>query len=124
MSSSRETVTRRTQDIHRNILKPDTIQQVKNALYWSIIVDESTDSATKEQMGMYVRFVSVERQMIVEDFLEMKQILEHPTSDTIFSAMMDVFQPEDDALKLPLGRLASMTSDGAPVMISQKNGVA
>ena len=124
MSSSRETVTRRTQDIHCNILKPDTIQQVKNALYWSIIVDESTDSATKEQMGMYVRFVSVKRQMIVEDFLEMKLILGHPTSDTIFSAMMDEFQPEDDALKLPLGRLASMTSDGAPVMISQKNGVA
>ena len=38
--------------------------------------------------------------------------------------MMKVFDSEDDDCKLPLDRLVSMTSDGAPVMISQKNGVA
>jgi hypothetical protein len=124
MPSSRETVTRRTQDLHRSILKPDSIEQVKNALYWSIIVDESTDSATQEQMGIYIRYVDVGKHVIVEDFLEMKQILGHPTSATIYSAMMEVLDPEDDDYKLPLNHLVSMTSDGAPVMISQKNGVA
>lgn len=80
----------------------------------------STDSATK---GMYVRFVNVEKDMIVEDFLQIKEVVGHPTADAILSAMMEVFEPEDDDCKLPLGRLASTTSDGAPVMISQKNGV-
>ena len=48
MPSSRETVTRRTRDIHQKVLKPDLINQLKNACFWSIIVDESTDTATKE----------------------------------------------------------------------------
>ena len=84
MPSSRDTVTRRTQDIYHDVLKPDVIQQVNNALYWSIIVDESTDSATMEQMGVYVRFVNTTKCTIQEEFLEMKQVLGHPTADTIF----------------------------------------
>ena len=124
MPSSRETVTRRTQDIHQRVLRPDLIGQLKNAIFWSVIVDESTDTATKEQMCMYVRFVDVDKYTVVEEFLEMKQILGHPTATTIFDAMMEVFNPDDTDRKLPLNRLASMTCDGAPVMISQKNGVA
>ena len=124
MPSSRETVTRRTQDIHQRVLRPDLIGQLKNAIFWSVIVDESTDTATKEQMYMYVGFVDVDKYTVVEEFLEMKQILGHPTATTIFDAMMEVFNPDDSNRKLPLNRLASMTCDGAPVMISQKNGVA
>ena len=52
MPSSRETVTRRTRDIHQNVLQPDLIEELKQALYWGLIIDESTDSATKEQMGL------------------------------------------------------------------------
>ena len=63
MPSSRETVTRRTRDIHQKVLKPDLINQLKNACFWSIIVDESTDTATKEQMCIYVRFVNVEKRI-------------------------------------------------------------
>ena len=37
--------------------------------------------------------------------------------------MMEMLHPEGDDYKLPLNYLVSMTSDGAPVMISQKNGV-
>ena len=124
MPSSRETVIRRTRDIHRKVLRPDLINQLKNAIFWSIFVDETTDTATKEQMCMYVRFVNVEKQAVVEYFLEMKQVLGHPTATAIFEAMMQVLDPEDQNWKLPLNRLVSMTCDGAPVMISPKNGVA
>ena len=88
--SSRETVTRRTRDIHQKVLRPDLIDQLKNAIFWSIIVDDSTDTATKEQMHMYVRFVNVEKQAVVEYFLEMKQVLGHPTATAIFEAMMSI----------------------------------
>ena len=81
-------------------------------------------TATKEQMCIYVRFVNVEKQAVVEDFLEMKQILGHPTATAIFGSMMQVLDPEDPNSKLPLDRLASITCDGAPVMLSLKNGVA
>ena len=124
MPSSRETATRCTRDIHQKVLMPDLINQLKNAIFWNIIVDESTDTATKEQMCMYVRFVNVEKQAVGEYFLEMKQVLGHPTATAIFEAMMHVLDPEDQNCKLPVDRLISMTCDGAPVMISPKNGVA
>ena len=123
MPSRRETVTRHMQDIHMKILQPDLIHELNNAMFWSVIVDESTDTATKKQMSVYICFVHVEKCIVVEDFLKMKQIHGHPTATTLFEAMMDVFNP-GDGVSLPLNRLVSMTSDGAPVMISSKNGVA
>ena len=48
----------------------------------------------------------------------MKQIVGHPT------AVMHVLTPEDTNLRLPTDRLTSLTCDYAPVVLSQKNGVA
>ena len=121
---SRETVTRCTRDIHQKIIRPDLIDQLKRAIFWSIIVYASTNTATKEQKCMYVRFADIIKKAVVEDFLEVKQILGHPTATTVFEAMMQMFDPEDSDQKLPLNRLASMSCDGAPVIISPKNGVA
>ena len=84
MPSSRETVTRHTRDIHQKVLRPDLINQLKNIIFWSIIVDESSDTATKERMCMYVHFVNVEKQAVVEYFFEMKQVLGHPTATANF----------------------------------------
>ena len=60
----------------------------------------------------------------MEEFLEMKEILGHPTAVTLFDAVMNVLTPEDVHRRLPTDRLASLTCDGAPVVLSQKNGVA
>ena len=122
MPLSRETVTRRTWDIHQKIIRPDLIDQLKSVNFWSINVDESIDTATNEQMCMYVHLVDIIKQAVVEDFLEVKQILGHPTATTLFEAMMQVFDPEDSDQKLPLNRLASMTCDGAPVILTQEWG--
>ena len=75
-------------------------------------------------MGLYVRYVSLEQRCILESFLEMKQISGHPTAAVLFDAVMNVMTPEDQSLALPTERLASLTCDGAPVVLSQKNGVA
>ena len=52
MPSSRDTITRRTQDIHSNVLRPNLLKEVSNAPYWGLILDDGTDNATKEQMGV------------------------------------------------------------------------
>ena len=54
MPSSRETVTRCTRDIHQKVLRPDLINQLKNAIFRSIIVDESTDTAPKESEATHL----------------------------------------------------------------------
>ena len=87
------------------------------------MADESTDSATMEQLGVYVRYVDVDKGKLCEDFLEMKRIDGHPTAQNIFDSLMEVLNPENPDLRLPLNRLAGLKSDGASVMISPKNGV-
>ena len=61
-SSSKDTVTRRTKDINSKVLHPDAIKSVNSALYWGIVTDESTDSATQEQLALYIRFVNLQKQ--------------------------------------------------------------
>ena len=46
MPCSRDTITKRTQDIHKKVLKPSLIQSVKDAPFWALVADESTDTAT------------------------------------------------------------------------------
>ena len=117
MAGSRDTVTRRTQEIHSVVLRPMLVKALSNSPFWSIIVDESTDSATMEQLGVYVRFVDLENAKISEDFLEMKRIVGHPNASNIFSSLMAVLSD------MPVHKLAGFTSDGASVMISDKQGV-
>ena len=80
MVGSRDTVTKRSQEIHQSLLKPRLVQAVHNSPFWSLLADESTDSATMEQLGVYVRYLDIERGKLYEDFLEMKQIQRHPTA--------------------------------------------
>ena len=123
MAGSRDTVTKRSQEIHQSLLKPRLVQAVHNSPFWSLLADESTDSATMEQLGVYVRYLDIETGKLCEDFLEMKQIQGHPTAQNIFKCLMQVLDPENPNLKMPLDKLAGFTSDGASVMISPKNGV-
>ena len=86
------------------------------------MADESTDSTTMEQLGVYVRYIDVEKSNLCEEFLEMKQV-GHPPAQNIFGSLMEVLHPENPDLRLPSNKLVGFTSDGASVMISPKNGV-
>ena len=89
MAGSRDTVTRRSQEIHQKVLRPNVIKGVKNSPFWSIMADESTDSATKEQLGVYVRYIDLEDCKISENFLEMKRVTGHPDAKNIFNSLME-----------------------------------
>ena len=104
------------------VVKPLVVQNVNNSPYWSLIADESCDSATQEQLGLYVRYISLEKQKI-EEFFEMKIIIGHPNADNIFTATMEAIDNEDMALKLSLDKLVAVTTDGASVMLSERGGL-
>lgn len=123
MACSRGTITKRTQEIHKVILKPLVVQNVNNSPYWSLICDESCDGATQEQLGLYVRYINLEKQKIEEEFFEMKRITGHPNADNLFAATMEAIDSEDTALKLPLDKLVALTTDGASVVLSEKGGL-
>lgn len=100
MPASRDTITRRTQDLHQQVLKPAVVQGVKQSPYWSLIADESTDSSTHEQLSLFVRYINLQEQKVVEEFLEMKRIVGHPTTANLFTAVMECIEKEaaDDSL--------------------------
>ena len=123
MPGGRDTITRRTQEIHKAILKLSVVNCVRNSPFWSVVADESTYSATKEQLGVYIRYFDLDQVKLVEEFLEMKQVIGHPDANNIFMSLMEVLDPDVSGEKLPLNRLAGFTTDGASVMISPQQGV-
>ena len=101
MPAGRDTITRRTQDLHQRVLKPAVVQGVKNSPYWSLVADESTDSSTHEQLSLFVRYINLQEQKIVKEFLEMKRIVGHPTAANLFTAVMECIEKEAAGDGLP-----------------------
>ena len=54
MPCSRDTIRKRTQELHKRVLKPSVVQSVQDSPFWTLIADESADAATQEQLGLYV----------------------------------------------------------------------
>ena len=110
-------VERPSPDGRKKFTRPMVVKAVNDSPFWSVTVDESTDSATMEQLGVYVRYLNLEKGKISEDFLEMKRIVGHPNASNIFSSLMEVLN------ELPVSKLSGFTSDGASVMICDKQDV-
>jgi hypothetical protein len=60
----RQTITANAVELHEKVLIPEIKLCVEKSPFWSLMVDESIDSATQEQMVMYVRFVDVMKKCI------------------------------------------------------------
>ena len=123
MACSRGTITKKKQEIHKVVIRPFVVQNVNNSLYWSLICDEPCDAATQEQLGLYVRYINLEKHKIDEEFFEMKRITGHPNAENLFAATMEAIDSEATALKLPLDKLVALTTDGASVMLSERGGL-
>ena len=121
MASSRKSVTTKTVELHEKVLKPELRQLVERSPFWSLMIDESSDTATQEQMAMYVRYIDVEGGCIATQFLQLEQIRGHPDAPNICSAIISVVERE--CYQLPWRKLVGFTTDGASVLISPRNGV-
>ena len=45
-------------------------------------------SPQTQQLGLYVRYIALEEGKIMEEFLELKRVIGHPTADNLFSTVM------------------------------------
>ena len=103
------------------LIKEKLIQRIKDAKWFSILVDEVTDCATIEQLLVYIGYVDEEAKPHF-DFLEVKDVLEiseSADSETITRIITD----ELKASGLNLAFVCGFGSDGASVMTGKHNGV-
>ena len=84
-----------------------------------ILIDETTDSANRNQLIVYIRWVDAKQRKIREEYLG---ILQLPAGDaeTIFDALIKFVRGEG----LDIARWVAFGSDGASVMTGCNNGVA
>ena len=122
MPAGQHTITRRTQDLHQQVLKP-VVQGVKKSPYWSLIADEATDSSTHEQFILFVRYINLQEQKIIEEFLEIKRIVGHPNAANLFTAVMECIEKEAVDDSLPTEKRVGLTTDDTSVMVSTRGGV-
>ncbi len=104
------------------LIKANIISNVKDAKYFSILVDEVTDCAVIEQLLIYIGWVDVEANSHF-DFPEVKDVLEHSDSANA-NAITDIILTELRACGLSVELLCGFGSDGASVLSGHKNGVA
>lgn len=121
MVCSRTSITRRLVEIHE-FIKKELREDICRALFWSYMLDESTDKAVAEEVIIYVRFVHIPRGQSVTRFLAISPIEGHPDASNIFSAVERVVGSE--GFDLPLSQVVSQTSDGASAMLLTVRGVA
>jgi len=99
MACSRKTITTKAVELHEKVLKSELKKGIEESPFWSLMIDESTDSATQEQMAMYVRFIDPMKRCITTKFLQLEQIKGHPNASNICSSIMGVI--ESDCFQLP-----------------------
>ena len=121
MACSRKTITTKVVELHEKVLKPELKELARGSPFWSLIIDESTDSATQEQLALYLRFVDIKQKCISTKFLQLEEIKGHPDASNICSAIVKVV--ESECFQLPFDRLVGLASDGASVLMSPQNGV-
>ena len=121
IASSRRTITRKTIEIH-GFLKRELMDDICKALFWSYMLDESTDKFVTEEVIVYARFVNIAKGEVMTRFLAVAPVPGHPDAMNIFSAVRKVVGP--DGFDLPLSQVVGQTSDGAATILSTFRGVA
>ena len=113
ISLSRDTATRRIEEMENDVTN-QLKEKIKSFLYFSLALDESTDTA---QLLIYIRGVDMELN-IIEELLDIVSLKGRTCGEDIFDAVHDV------GLKFALNwdKLVSITTDGAPSMTGREKG--
>jgi hypothetical protein len=89
----------------------------KNFQFFSIALDESTDTTDTAQLAVFVRGVNKTFD-IVEEFVQLVPIKGTTTGADILKALLQC----NTDMKLDLLKLVSVTTDGAPAMVGKNKG--
>jgi hypothetical protein len=118
ISLSKQTVTRRVEDIASNLH-----QQLERAsekfIWYSVALDESTDVSDTAQLLIFIRGVD-ENFKITEDIAGLCSMHDTTKGRDVFDELKRVLE----SFKLPWEKLSAITTDGAPAMCGEKNGLA
>ena len=113
---SRSTVTRRIEGIEKNFAV-ELERDIGRCECFSIQFDESTDSVDIAQLCVFIRMVFKDT-TVKEELLCILPLKGHTRGEDIFQAFMNYA----NETKLPLVKLISITTDGAPAMVGSSNG--
>lgn len=113
---SRRTVTRRTEMMNSDLVD-QLNQDITNCICFSLQFDESTDIADISQLCIFVRMVFKDM-LVKEELLTILPLKEKTRGEDIYSAFKKYIQEN----KIPIHKVVSMTTDGAPSMTGSING--
>ena len=112
---SRSTVTRRFEGMEEN-LAAQLERDIDRCECFSLQFDESTDFVNIAQLCVFIRMV-FENMTAKEELLCMLPLKGHIRGEDTFQAFMNFA----NKTKLPLVKLISITTDGAPAMLGSSN---
>ncbi|KAL0203725.1 hypothetical protein M9458_001743, partial [Cirrhinus mrigala] len=93
------------------------IDGVKEAKYFSLAIDESTDNTDISQLCVFVRYFDGKN--FREELLALLLLEDNTTADIIFGKLEDFFKSHG----LPLDKISLTVTDGAPAMIGKNKGL-
>ena len=117
ISLSRQTVTKRIEDIADNI-ESTLKSRIEKCEVFSLALDGSTDIKDTNQMAVMIRGVTDEFD-IVEELLDIYSMKGRTTGKNVHDAVMCILYK----FNLQLTKLCGLTTDGAPSMIGKNTGL-
>lgn len=118
ISLSRNTVTRRIEDMSRDI-KEQFKSKAAHFVAFSLACDESTDISDSAQLLVFIRGVSNNME-ITQELAGLETLRSTTKSEDLFAAVARVL----DANGLSWEKMVGITTDGAPAMVGRKAGLA
>ena len=121
--SNKESALHRTKctALINNVLGPsmleELLQDISDSAY-SLIIDESTDIASKKKLCVVIRYPSYTRKKIVTSFLGLVE-LENSTSQGITDKLLDFLKD----VNLEPSKCMGLATDGCNTMAGQRNSV-
>lgn len=115
ISLSRNTVTRRIDDMAENV-QEQIISGIQSCKYFSLALDESCDMTDSAQLSIFVRYINDQFQ-VTEELLGLRQLIKTRGED-LFEEIKSVVEKNN----LDWSKLNSICTDGAPAMTGKNNG--
>uniref|UniRef100_A0A3P8TSU5 DUF4371 domain-containing protein n=1 Tax=Amphiprion percula TaxID=161767 RepID=A0A3P8TSU5_AMPPE len=115
---SDSTLSRRVENISDDLFIK-LIDDLQKTQLFSLAIDESTDVSETAQLMIWARFFNGDTFM--EEMLALLPLTGQTRGEDICLALMDFFQ--GPGTEIDLGKLVSITTDGAPSMVGKERGL-
>lgn len=112
-----DTMTKRTQLIAED-LEDEISQKVRSSPWFGIPFDESTDVCNRAQLICFIRFLDMDKEDILEDFLFCEDVGVDTKGATVAKKVLDVLAKNE----IPIAQCSKITTDGAAAMTGIRNG--